>query len=126
MPGINLSRIEAIERSKHVSVESYDVFLDLTATGDTFIAKSTVKFACTSPGYDTFIDAVATRIDSATLNGKSIDTSDFDGESIFLKNLEADIMEYLPGLMKMDPKKRSIKIRSLIRAYDPCISCATH
>ena len=89
MPGINLSRIEAIERSKHVSVESYDVFLDLTATGDTFIAKSTVKFACTSPGYDTFIDAVATRIDSATLNGKSIDTSDFDGESIFLKNLEA-------------------------------------
>ncbi len=44
----------------------------------------------------------------------------------FLKNLEADIMEYLPGLMKMDPKKRSIKIRSLIRAYDPCISCATH
>ncbi len=44
----------------------------------------------------------------------------------FLKNLEEDITTYLPDLMNLSEKKRSIKIRSLIRAYDPCISCATH
>lgn len=44
----------------------------------------------------------------------------------FLKNLEEDIALYLPNLMKLSKKKRSLKIRSLIRAYDPCISCATH
>lgn len=44
----------------------------------------------------------------------------------FLKNLEADIMAYLPDIKSMPPAKRSLKIRALIRAYDPCISCATH
>lgn len=44
----------------------------------------------------------------------------------FLKNLEADIIDYLPNIKNMSEKKRSLKIRALIRAYDPCISCATH
>ncbi|OQA36491.1 MAG: NAD-reducing hydrogenase HoxS subunit beta [Parcubacteria group bacterium ADurb.Bin326] len=44
----------------------------------------------------------------------------------FLKNLEADIAAYLPDIKNMPEKKRSLKIRALIRAYDPCISCATH
>ncbi|MEK7653004.1 MAG: Ni/Fe hydrogenase subunit alpha [Patescibacteria group bacterium] len=44
----------------------------------------------------------------------------------FLKNLEEDIVAYIPDLIKLSPAKRSIKIRALIRAYDPCISCATH
>lgn len=44
----------------------------------------------------------------------------------YLKNLEEDIKAYLPQVMNLDPKKRSLKIRSLIRAYDPCIACATH
>jgi len=44
----------------------------------------------------------------------------------YLKNLEEDLAAYLPDLMKLPPPKRSIKIRALIRAYDPCIACATH
>lgn len=44
----------------------------------------------------------------------------------FLKNLEQDIAAYIPSLSKLPPSKRSRKIRALIRAYDPCISCATH
>ena len=90
MPGINISRSEAQERSRLISVESYDVFLDVSQDADTFIAKSTVTFSCNLPGYDTFIDAVAVRIITATLNGQAIDTSSFDGESVFLKNLAKD------------------------------------
>jgi aminopeptidase N len=90
MPGVNISRSESQERSRHIAVESYDVFLDVSQDADTFIAKSSVVFTCNLPGYETFIDAVATRIITATLNGQVIDTSSFDGQSVFLKNLAKD------------------------------------
>jgi len=43
-----------------------------------------------------------------------------------LKNLESDLMEYLPDIMELPEKQRVMKMRALIRAYDPCIACATH
>ena len=89
MPGINISRIEATERAAHLYVESYDVTLDVTTGDETFYAKSEVNFSCTTPGYSTFIDACGRRVISATLNGAPIDTTNFDGESIFLTNLAA-------------------------------------
>jgi len=89
MPGINISRAEALERSEHLDVESYDVFLDVTGTGDTFIARSTITFNCNKTGYNTFVDTLATRVISATLNGAPVDIDNFDGQSIFLKNLQA-------------------------------------
>ena len=90
MPGINISRIEATERAAHLYVESYDVTLDVTTGDETFYAKSEVTFSCNSPGYSTFIDACGRRVISATLNGAPIDTTNFDGESIFLTNLAAE------------------------------------
>ena len=89
MPGINISRSEALERSRHLTVESYKVFLDVTGTGDTFFSRSTVNFNCDQVGYDTFIDAVAERVISATLNGSPVNTSGFDGETIHLINLQS-------------------------------------
>lgn len=44
----------------------------------------------------------------------------------FLQNLEEDLKVFLPNLKKMKEKERRRKIKMLIRAYDPCISCATH
>jgi len=44
----------------------------------------------------------------------------------FLKNLEQDVKAYLPNVLNMPEEKRKRKIRALIRAYDPCIACATH
>ncbi|MBU1036656.1 Ni/Fe hydrogenase subunit alpha [Patescibacteria group bacterium] len=45
---------------------------------------------------------------------------------MFLGNLEDDLAEYLPKIKAMSEKKRRNYLRMLIRAYDPCISCATH
>ena len=90
MPGINISRTEALERSSHLSVESYEVFLDVTGAGETFFARSTVKFSCDQLGYKTFIDAVAVRVISATLNGSPVDTNGFDGQTIYLNNLQSE------------------------------------
>jgi len=44
----------------------------------------------------------------------------------FLHNLEKDLKLFLPKVLKLKKKERVRKIRSLIRVYDPCISCATH
>jgi len=44
----------------------------------------------------------------------------------FLANLEADLKVYLPDTLKMKQAERERRIKQLIRAYDPCISCATH
>jgi len=45
---------------------------------------------------------------------------------MFLANLEKDLEKYLPQIKKLSDKKRDSLIKTLIRAYDPCISCATH
>ena len=84
MPGINISRAEAAERSSHLSIKHYDVTLDVTTGEETFIAKTVVTFNCNKPGYDTFIDAVGKSVISATLNGSPVDVSNYDGESVFL------------------------------------------
>jgi len=89
VPGINISRIEATERAAHLYVDSYDVTLDVTTGDESFYSKSEVNFSCTTPGYSTFIDACGRRVISATLNGVAVDTTGFDGQSIFLNNLAA-------------------------------------
>ena len=90
MPGLNLSRAEAKDRAEHLYVNSYVVTLDVTKGEETFYSKSEVSFTCNKPGYSTFIDAVGRSVISATLNGVAVDTSNFDGESIFITNLVAD------------------------------------
>jgi aminopeptidase N len=90
MPGNNLSRAEAADRSAHLKIHHYDVTLDVTTGEETFYSKSKVTFACSKPGYSTFIDAVGKRLISATLNGKSIEASEFTGQSLFLKDLQSE------------------------------------
>lgn len=44
----------------------------------------------------------------------------------FLNNIENDLKIYIPDLKNLPKEKLHAKIKTLIRAYDPCISCATH
>jgi coenzyme F420-reducing hydrogenase alpha subunit len=44
----------------------------------------------------------------------------------FLHNLEDDLKILLPKILKLKKNDQIRKIRSLVRIYDPCISCATH
>ena len=90
MPGLNSTRAEAQARADHFAVQSYQVNLDLTAGDKFFTSETTIKFTCNKPGYESFIDAVGKSVNSATLNGQAVETSNYDGESIFLKNLAAD------------------------------------
>lgn len=44
----------------------------------------------------------------------------------FLRNLEEDLKILLSDNLKLTKKQKIKKIKTLIRAYDPCISCAVH
>ena len=44
----------------------------------------------------------------------------------FLYSVEEDLKIFIPKVIKLSEKERIKKLRSLVRIYDPCISCATH
>ncbi|MEE4542024.1 aminopeptidase N [Streptomyces sp. V4-01] len=98
MPGENLSREEARERAAILSVERYDVALDVrsavgAADGDrprTFRSTTVIDFRCAEPGASTFADLLAPSVTSVRLNGRDLDPAKvFDGSRVALDGLEA-------------------------------------
>ncbi|NYV75682.1 aminopeptidase N, partial [Streptomyces sp. UH6] len=99
MPGENLSREEARERAALLSVDSYEVSLDLRsalgeATGDgprTFRSVTTIRFRCAEPGAGSFADLIAPSVTALSLNGRDLDPGAvFDGSRIRLEDLAAE------------------------------------
>jgi len=87
VPGENLTRAEAQERSSLVATESYDIALDLTTGPEVFRSTSNVVFTAT-PGASTFIDAITRMVHSVTLNGVELDAAAIaDGTRIQLDGL---------------------------------------
>lgn len=115
----NLSREEAAERSALISVDSYDVHVDLTNAKDpefeSYPTATTVRFSCNTPGAETFIDYIHHSIDSIKLNGVELKLDEVvDGARIRLANLKADNVLTIHG--------RSYYSRSgegLHRYFDP-------
>nr|WP_206441470.1 aminopeptidase N [Streptomyces boncukensis] len=70
-----MTRGEARERSRLLSVDSYVIELDLSGAqqGGTFRSVTTVVFDCADSGADTFIDLVAPAVHEITLNGEARD-----------------------------------------------------
>ena len=90
MPGKNLTRDEAHERADLLSVESYDVALDLATGPTTFRTRSTVDFMASQEGAGTFIDLIAASVEQITLNGESLDpATHFDGVRVQLPALRS-------------------------------------
>ncbi len=90
MPGQNLTRLEAAERSATVRTQSYAVVLDLTHGESIFRSTTTVRFTAT-PGASTFIDLIAPTVHSISLNGRSLDPAEVYADSrIALTDLATD------------------------------------
>lgn len=86
---MNLTRAEARERAELISVESYDINLDLTRGDEVFGSTTVVRFGA-QPGASTFIDAVTAKVHRVTLNGVALDPEEVsDGVRIQLPNLAA-------------------------------------
>ncbi|MEW2414940.1 aminopeptidase N [Streptomyces sp. NPDC046866] len=100
MPGENLSRDEARERAELLSVDGYEVVLDLRSAVDeaepaegprTFRSVTTIRFRAAAPGASTFADLIAPSVNSVTLNGRELDPAAvFDGARIALDGLASE------------------------------------
>ncbi|WP_327291084.1 aminopeptidase N [Streptomyces sp. NBC_01198] len=96
MPGENLSREEARERAATLSVERYDVALDVRSAAGavpaggerTFRSTTVIDFRCARPGASSFADLVASEVVSVRLNGRELDPAVvYDGARIALEGL---------------------------------------
>ena len=86
----NITRAEAADRSALLHSHSYEVLLDLTQPGDTFISTTTATFDCRTPGESSWIDLIAPSVRSVVLNGTELDVATVvSGARIALPNLQA-------------------------------------
>ncbi|MFF7451096.1 MULTISPECIES: aminopeptidase N [unclassified Streptomyces] len=78
MPGTNLTREEAQQRAQLLTVESYEIDLDLSGAqeGGTYRSVTTVRFDVAESGAESFIDLVAPTVHEVTLNGESLDPAE--------------------------------------------------
>ncbi|MCW2916957.1 MAG: aminopeptidase [Actinomycetia bacterium] len=85
----NLTRDEARERARLLSVESYEVELDLTSPRDRgltpteddnerFGSTTVIRFGCTEPGAESFVDLHSATVREVTLNGTALDPASYD------------------------------------------------
>ncbi|NEA96857.1 aminopeptidase N [Actinospica acidiphila] len=92
MPGTNLTREEAQQRAKLLTVDSYEIDLDLSGAqeGGTYRSVTTVRFDVAEDGAESFIDLVAPAVHEITLNGDALDPAE----------AFADSRIALPGLLE--------------------------
>ncbi|NED18039.1 aminopeptidase N [Streptomyces sp. SID9913] len=85
MPGTNLTREEARQRAELLTVDSYEIDLDLSGAqeGGTYRSVTTVRFdvAEHGDGAQSFIDLVAPTVHEVTLNGDSLDPAEVFADS---------------------------------------------
>ncbi|MFF4830521.1 aminopeptidase N [Streptomyces sp. NPDC001315] len=78
MPGTNLTREEAQQRAKLLTVDSYEIDLDLSGAqeGGTYRSVTTVRFDVAEGNTESFIDLVAPAVHEVTLNGDPLDAGE--------------------------------------------------
>ncbi|TDD74115.1 aminopeptidase N [Actinomadura rubrisoli] len=76
----NLTRDEARERARLLTVESYTVELDLTTGEERFGSTTVIRFGSAEAGASTFVDLHGAVVREATLNGKALDPASYDAE----------------------------------------------
>jgi aminopeptidase N len=75
MPQSNLTLDEARRRAALIAEPEYEVHLDLIGE-DRFRGETTIRFRCSDPGAESFLDCAGAEVVSAELNGSAVDGHD--------------------------------------------------
>jgi aminopeptidase N len=92
VPGTNLTREEAQQRARLLTVDSYEIDLDISGAkeGGTFRSRTVVRFDCTEDGAASFIDLNAPAVRQVVLNGAELDPARvFADHRVALPSLKA-------------------------------------
>ncbi len=83
MPGTNLTREEAQTRARLLTVDSYEIDLDISGAkeGGTFRSRTVVRFDSAEAGATTFIDLIAPTVHKVVLNGEELDPAEVFADS---------------------------------------------
>jgi aminopeptidase N len=84
----SLTRVEATARGALITVESYQVDLDLTGDGELFRSAVTIRFRAT-PGAETFAEVKPARLLGVRLNDRDLDPGTLDDNRLPLAGLAA-------------------------------------
>ncbi|MEU2613559.1 aminopeptidase N [Micromonospora sp. NPDC007271] len=84
----SLTRVEATARGALITVESYQVDLDLTGGGERFRSTVTIRFRAT-PGAETFAEVKPARLLGVRLNDRDLDPAVLDDNRLPLTGLAA-------------------------------------
>nr|WP_240150902.1 aminopeptidase N [Streptomyces sp. SID7805] len=87
-----MTRDEAQRRARLLSVDAYEIDLDLSGAqeGGTYRSVTTVRFDAAEAGADSFIDLVAPAVHEVVLNGRALDAAEvFQDSRIALADLRA-------------------------------------
>ena len=85
-----LTLTESQERARLIAVSSYVIDLDLTRGAEVFGSKTVARFSSSSVGGATFIEVRATRLVSATLNGRRLDNDAQTVNRLKLEDLQSE------------------------------------
>ncbi|MGK5444011.1 aminopeptidase N [Micromonospora sp. URMC 105] len=85
----SLTRVEATARRALITVESYQVDLDLTGGGERFRSTVTIRFRAT-PGTDTFVEVKPARLLAVRLNDRDLDPGSLDDNRLPLTGLAGE------------------------------------
>ena len=118
MPGSNLTREEARDRAALLTVESYEIDLDLTTGDATFASTTTVRFRA-EKGAEHLAGPDRPAVEEVVLNGKKLDAPAlFDGNRIRLDGLRAQnevrvVAETSMNTGELAPVRRPCRRRGL-------------
>jgi aminopeptidase N len=85
----SLTLAEARQRARLVHVQAYSVDLDLTRGEEVFGSSTVIRFACSEPGAETFVELRPATLQTATLNGRRLDPGSLRDNRLRLTDLAA-------------------------------------
>ncbi|MFF5178018.1 aminopeptidase N [Micromonospora sp. NPDC000316] len=85
----SLTRVEATARGAAITVETYQVDLDLTGDGDLFRSRVEIRFRAT-PGTATFVEIKPTTLLGVRLNDRDLDPGSLTDNRLPLGDLDAE------------------------------------
>jgi aminopeptidase N len=86
----SLSQSTAAARAAMLTVDSYEIDLDLTLGDAIFRSTTTIRFRAVEPGAETFVEVRPVRLHEVTLNGASIDPATACENRLPLPGLRAE------------------------------------